>query len=68
MDPARPLHSSLTYNVLVVALVAMIGAGAALLFMTTGSPRAGARSELGTGEAGRLSVRQRLSRSATGST
>ena len=51
MDPARHVHSSLTYNVLVVALVAMIGAGAALLFMTTGSPRAGARFELGTGEA-----------------
>ena len=51
MDAARPLHSSLTYNVLVIALVGMIGAGAALLLMTTGSPRAGARFELGTGEA-----------------
>ena len=51
MDPVRPVHSSLTYNVLVIALVGMIGAGAALLLMTTGSPRAGARFELGTGEA-----------------
>ena len=32
MDPVRPMHSSLTYNVLVIALVGMIGAGAALLF------------------------------------
>ena len=41
----------MTYTVLVIALVGLIGAGAARLFMTTGSPRAGARFELGTGEA-----------------
>jgi hypothetical protein len=51
MDSARPVQSSFTYNVLVVALIGVIATGAALLFLTTGSPRAGAQFELGTGEA-----------------
>jgi hypothetical protein len=49
MDPGRPIRSSPAYNVLVVALIGVIAAGAALLFLSTDSTRAGAQFELGPG-------------------
>jgi hypothetical protein len=48
MDPARPSHGNLTYDVLVIALVAVMAIGAVLLFMAFG-PRPPAAFTVGAG-------------------